>query len=54
MSNCELQTVATKKLYDDAILTAEQENIEILSSVFTGSRSRQIISNPIDSSIDES
>ena len=53
MSNYELQILATEKYYDDAIRSAELEDIEILSSVVAGSRLHQFIHNPIDSGIDE-
>ena len=53
MSNYELQIRATEQYYDEAIRAAEQENIEVLSSVMSGSRLHQIIHNPIDSGIDE-
>ena len=53
MSNYELQIRATEQYYDNAIRAAEQENIEILSSVVPGSRLHQVIHNPIDSGIDE-
>ena len=53
MSNYERQILATAKIYDEAIHAAEQENIEILSSVVPGSRLHEIIHNPIDSGIDE-
>jgi len=53
MSNYEMQIRATEQHYDDAIRAAEQENIEILSSVVPGSRLHQIINNPVDSGIDE-
>jgi hypothetical protein len=53
MSNYEHQMLATAKIYDEAIHAAEQENIEILSSVVPGSRLHEIIHNPIDSGIDE-
>jgi len=53
MSNYELQILATEKYYDDAIRSAELEDIEILSSVVAGSRLHQVIHNPIDSGIDE-
>ena len=53
MSNYELQIRATEQYYDEAIRAAEQENIEILSSVVPGSRLHQVIHNPIDSGIDE-
>jgi hypothetical protein len=53
MSNYELQIRATAQYYDHAIHAAEQENIEILSSVVSGSRLHEVIHNPIDSGIDE-
>lgn len=53
MSNYERQIQATAKIYDKAIRAAEQEDIEILSSVVPGSRLHEIIHNPIDSGIDE-
>lgn len=53
MSNYELQIRATEQYYDEAIRAAEQENIEILSSVVPGSRLHQVIHNPVDSGIDE-
>jgi hypothetical protein len=53
MSNYEHQMLAIAKIYDEAIHAAEQENIEILSSVVPGSRLHEIIHNPIDSGIDE-
>ena len=53
MSNYELQIRATGQYYDDAIHAAELENIEILSSVVSGSRLHEVIHNPIDSGIDE-
>ena len=53
MSNYGMQIRATEQYYDDAIRAAEQENIEILSSVVPGSRLHQIINNPVDSGIDE-
>jgi archaellum component FlaF (FlaF/FlaG flagellin family) len=53
MSNYELQIQATGQYYNDAIHAAEQENIEILSSVVSGSRLHEVIHNPIDSGIDE-
>jgi hypothetical protein len=52
LSNYELQIRATEQYYDDAIRAAEQEGIEILSSVVPGSRLHQIIHNPVDSGID--
>ena len=53
MSNYELQILNTEKFYDKAMLAAEKENIEILSSVVPDSRLHEIINNPIDSGIDE-
>lgn len=53
MSDYELQIQATGKFYDEAIHAAEQEDIEILSSVVPGSRLHEVIHNPIDSGIDE-
>ena len=53
MSNYQMQVRATEQYYDEAISAAEQENIEVLSSVVSGSRLHQIIHNPIDSGIDE-
>ena len=53
MSNYEMQIRATEQYYDNAIHAAEQENIEILSSVVPGSRLHQVIHNPVDSGIDE-
>jgi hypothetical protein len=53
MSNYELQIRATAQYYDDAIRAAERENIEILSSVVSGSRLHEVIHNPVDSGIDE-
>ena len=53
MSNYELQIRATEQYYDEAIRAAEQESLEVLSSVVAGSRLHQIIHNPIDSGIDE-
>lgn len=53
MSNYELQIRATEQYYDEAIRAAEQESIEILSSVVPGSRLHQVIHNPVDSGIDE-
>ena len=53
MSNYELQIRATGQYYDNAIHAAEQENIEILSSVVSGSRLHEVINNPVDSGIDE-
>ena len=53
MSEYELQIQNTEKFYDEAMLVAEQEDIEVLSSVVPGSRLHEIINNPIDSGIDE-
>ena len=53
MSNYERQIQATAKIYDEVIQAAEQEDIEILSSVVPGSRLHEIIHNPIDSGIDK-
>ena len=53
MSNYELQMLTTGKYYDKAILVAELEDIEVLSSVVPGSRLHEVIHNPVDSGIDE-
>jgi hypothetical protein len=53
VSDYELQIQATGKFYDEAIRAAEQEDLQILSSVVPGSRLHEIIHNPIDSSIDK-
>lgn len=53
MSDYELQIQATGKFYDEAIRAAEQEDIEIPSSVVPGSRLHEVIHNLIDSGIDE-
>jgi hypothetical protein len=53
MSNYELQIRATAQKYDAAIHAAEEEDIEVLSSVVPGSRLHEFIDNPIDSGIDE-
>jgi hypothetical protein len=53
MSQYEMQILKTTRMYDNAIRAAEQENIEILSSVMPGSRLHEVIHNPIDSGIDE-
>jgi hypothetical protein len=53
MSNYELQIRTTAQYYDDAIRAAEQENVEILSSVVPGSKLHEVIHNPVDSGIDE-
>ena len=53
MSDYELQILSTGKVNDQAMLAAENDNIEILSSVVADSRLHNIINNPIDSGIDE-
>jgi hypothetical protein len=53
MSDYEVQILETGRFYDQAMLAAELEDIEILSSVVPGSRLHEIIHNPIDSGIDE-
>jgi len=53
MSNYEMQILNTARFYDAAIHAAEEEDIEILSSVVPGSRLHEIINNSIDSGIDE-
>lgn len=53
MSDYEKQIQATSAIYDAAIRAAEQESIEVLSSVVAGSNLHQIIHNPVDSGIDE-
>ena len=53
MSKYEEQILATEQFYDRAIMAAELEGIEILSSVVAGSRLHEVINNPIDSGIDE-
>ena len=53
MSNYERQILDTEKFYDQAMLAAEKESIEALSSVIPGSRLHEIINNPVDSGIDE-
>jgi hypothetical protein len=53
MSNYELQIRKTEQYYDNEMRSAEQENIEILSSVVPGSKLHQVIHNPVDSGIDE-
>jgi len=53
MSNYELQIRNTGRYYDQAIRAAEREEIEVLSSVVSGSRLHEIINNPVDSGIDE-
>lgn len=53
MSNYEMQIQETARYYDAAIVAAEQEGIEVLSSVVPGSRLHAVIHNPVDSGIDE-
>ena len=53
MTNYEEQNLAIEQFYDEAILAAEAEDIEVLSSVVPGSRLHEVIHNPIDSGIDE-
>jgi hypothetical protein len=53
MSLYEMQLLATARKFDNAIKAAEQEDIEVLSSVVPGSRLHEVIHNPIDSGIDE-
>ncbi len=53
MSGYEIQILNTSRYYDNAMHAAEQENVEILSSVVPGSRLHEVIHNPIDSGIDE-
>lgn len=53
MSNYEIQMRKTGQYYDEAIRVAERESIEILHSYVPESRLHEIISNPVDSGIDE-
>jgi len=53
MSNYEMQIRKTGQFYDQAMRAAEHEDIEILSSVVSGSRLHELINNPVDSGIDE-
>ena len=53
MSKYEMQIRKTEQYYDEAIRAAENESIEVLSSVVPGSNLHEIINNPIDSGIDE-
>ena len=53
MSNYEKQVFETTQFYDKAMQAAELEDIEILCSVVPGSRLHDVITNPIDSGIDE-
>ena len=52
MSNYEIQICKSGQLYDEAISNAEREDIEILSSIVSGSHLHEIINNPVDSGID--
>ena len=49
----EQQILNTAKFYDQAIFDAEQEGLEILTSVVPGSRLHEVINNTVDSGIDE-
>jgi len=53
MTAYEQQILNTEKFYDQAIKAAEQEGLEILSSVVPGSRLHEVINNTVDSGIDE-
>jgi len=53
MTAYEQQILNTGKFYDLAITAAEQEGLEILSSVVPGSRLHEVINNTVDSGIDE-
>jgi hypothetical protein len=53
MSSYEMQIRRTAQIYDEAMLAAEKEGIEILTSTVPGSKLHQVIHNPIDSGIDE-
>ncbi len=53
MSNCEQQLQMTNHHCAGAIDAAEQENIEVISSVIPGSRLHKLIQNLVDSRIDE-
>ena len=53
MTAYEQQILNTESFYDRAMLEAEQEGHEILSSVVPGSRLHQFINNTVDSGIDE-
>jgi len=53
MNGYEMQILKTSRTYDNAMRAAEQEDVEILSSVVPGSRLHEVIHNPIDSGIDE-
>lgn len=53
MTAYEQQILKTEKFYDQAIAAAEQEGLEVLTSVVRGSRLHEVISNTVDSGIDE-
>jgi hypothetical protein len=53
MTAYEQQIQNTEKFYDLAITAAEQEGLEVLSSVVPGSRLHEVINNTVDSGIDE-
>jgi hypothetical protein len=53
MSKYEMQIQNTEKFYDAAMRVAEQEDVEILCSVVTGSALHDKINNPYESGIDE-
>lgn len=53
MTAYDQQVLNTGKFYDEAITAAEQETLEILTSVVPGSRLHEIINNTVDSGIDE-
>lgn len=53
MTAYEQQVLNTGKYYDEAITAAEQETLEILTSVVPGSRLHEVINNTVDSGIDE-
>ena len=53
MSKYEIQMRNTGEFYDRAIRAAEDEDIEVLSSVVPGSLLHEKINNPVDSGIDE-
>jgi hypothetical protein len=53
MNDYEKQILNTEKFYDRQMKEAEDESVEILSSVVPGSRLHEKIHNPIDEGIDE-
>ena len=53
MTAYEQQILNTEKFYDLVITAAEQEGLEVLSSVVPGSRLHEVINNTVDSGIDE-